>query len=565
MFVDAIHVAQKGKIRVVERDRNGNRHLVDFDAEYLFYYSHPSGTHRSIFGDPVKKYTTNDNRKFRKELGKFKSTTDKHGKPKYKIFESDGNPIFRCLENNYKGVDAPVLHIGFFDIETGFCQDRGFAPVTDPFNPVTAITVYLTHVERNITLVLKPPLMSVDEAEAICSKFEDTVLFDDERELLKTFIAIIDDVDCLSGWNSETFDIPYLVNRITLLLGSDATRDLCLWGEKPRKRMIMKFGKEHESYDLVGRTHLDYLALYQKHTPQQQHSYRLDFIGEIEVKENKVPYEGTLDELYNNDFHKFIEYSRQDVLLLVKIDKKKRYIELANQVAHVNCVLLKTTMGSVALVEQAIMLDMHEKGVVAPDKKISYDDEPVDDSDDEEEGRTPVVGAYVAKPKMGLHDHVACVDINSLYPSAIRALNISPETIVGQIRPDQTMALVEQRIAEGTPRAEAWDGIFETLELKAVFERSGQPVTVDFEDGTTKTMSARELQAYIYNPRNQLCVSANGTIFKTSQKGIIPELLAKWYAERKVLQSLKKEFNELADGKYELSTDLAQEVSQLLV
>jgi DNA polymerase elongation subunit (family B) len=301
---------------------------------------------------------------------------------------------------------------------------------------------------------------------------------------------------------------------------------------------------------------------YQKHNPQQLHSYRLDFVGEHEKCGNKVPYEGTLDDLYNNDFFKFIEYNKQDVVLLVKIDAKRRYIELANQIAHVNCVLLKTTMGSVALVEQAIMGDMHEQGIVAPDRRKEWSDK--EDTEEDEEEKTPVVGAYVAKPKTGIHDHVACVDINSLYPSAIRALNISPETIVGQIKQDETMALVEERVKKGVPRAEAWDGIFETLEVKHVFDQSGAPVTVDFDDGRTETKSGREWYAYIFNPRNKLCVSANGTIFRTDKDGIIPQLLAKWYKERQEMQGLKKQFAALVEGSVELPPELAEKVAKLM-
>ncbi len=125
-YVDAIHNPKKNTISVVERDQNGNRRLVDYPAEYVFYYSHPSGGHKSIHGDAVKKYTTSDGMKFRKELARFTNEVDRNGKPKYKIFESDINPIFRCLENNYRGVEAPTLNIGFFDIETGFDVDKGF-------------------------------------------------------------------------------------------------------------------------------------------------------------------------------------------------------------------------------------------------------------------------------------------------------------------------------------------------------------------------------------------------------------------------------------------------------
>jgi DNA polymerase elongation subunit (family B) len=564
-YIDALYNAKRNVIQVAERDVNGVRHLVEHDCEHVFYYSHPAGSHRSMYGDACKIFKTNDGQKFRKELGRFTNDLDRNGKPRHKVFESDINPVFRALEKHYKGVNAPVLNVGFFDIETGYHAERGYAPVDDPFNAVTAISIDLSHVDRLICLALKPPTLTTEEAQAICDQFPDTFLFDDERELLRAFMQIIEDVDVLSGWNSTLFDIPYIVNRIKRIIDEDATRDLCLWRQKPRQRMVPKFGKDHESYDLMGRVHLDYLELYQKHNPQQQHSYRLDYIGEVEVGDNKIPYEGTLDDLYKKDFYKFVEYSRQDVALLVKIDKKKRFIELANQIAHVNCVQLKTTMGSVALVEQAIILEMHEMGLVAPNRKPRVEEvieEEVDDEDeDDEEGgfdnkKKPVVGAYVAKPKMGLHDHVAAVDINSLYPSTIRALNLSPETIVGQIRLDETKALVDQRIANKVPRAEAWDGIFAALEVDHMMAKDGAPITIDFDDGTTKVMSGRQLYDFIFRPGSNLCISANGTIFRTDQEGIIPQLLAKWYSDRQTMQKKKGFYAKLKDG-IEVDADLA--------
>ena len=62
-----------------------------------------------------------------------------------------------------------------------------------------------------------------------------------------------------------------------------------------RSVMYEKFGKESQTFDLVGRVHLDSLNLYRKYTYEERHTYRLDAIGEIEVGENKVAYEGTLD------------------------------------------------------------------------------------------------------------------------------------------------------------------------------------------------------------------------------------------------------------------------------
>ena len=134
------------------------------------------------------------------------------------------------------------------------------------------------------------------------------------------------------------------------------------------------------------------------------HSYSLDAIGEYELDERKVQYEGTLDQLYNNDFEKFLDYNRQDTMLLNKLDEKLKFMALSSELAHANTVLLQTTMGAVAVTEQAIINEAHERGLVVPSRKSR-----------EELGNTQAAGAYVAYPKKGLHDWIGSIDINSLY------------------------------------------------------------------------------------------------------------------------------------------------------
>ena len=410
--------------------------------------------------------------------------------------------------------------------------------------------------------------VSHDDAQAIIDQFEDTLLFDDEKKMLSAFLDAIEDVDVLTSWNGSEYDIPYTVNRVARVIDRAAMKRFCLWDQTPTEREYKnKFGRTVDTYDLVGRVHLDYLELYAKHNPKQRLSYALNAIGEFEVGEMKTPYEGTLDDLYKKDFKKFVEYNRQDVLLMVKIDQKLKYIELHNQVAHTNCVILKTTMGSVALVEQAIINEMHQRGCIVPNRKSKDDVEEIeeneidiDEDEDEDYGNkfiaihdehTPVVGAYVAVPKKGLRRWVGCIDIKSLYPSAIRALNMSPETLVGQVRSTETMKFVADRAAKlsKTQRAEAWDGLFSTLEVSHMHDQTDDVVTVDFFDMQTDStntieMTGKQLHAYIFNPKNHVCITANGTIFRTDIDGMIPLLLGKWYAQREEMQANQKEWED---------------------
>ena len=156
--------------------------------------------------------------------------------------------------------------------------------------------------------------------------------------------------------------------------------------------------------------------------------HSLDAIGDYELGEKKVAYDGTLDTLYNKDFYKFIEYNRQDVALLGNLDKKLQFIDLANEIAHDNTVNIKTTMGAVAVTEQAIINEAHRRDMVVPDRKAKdwgeEDAEPTD-AELEEAEKQKAAGAFVANPKTGIQRWVSGIDINSLYPSIIRALNMS--------------------------------------------------------------------------------------------------------------------------------------------
>ena len=407
----------------------------------------------------------------------------------------------------------------------------GYASPDDAFMPITAISVYLQWMETMVTLALPPKTITMEQATVLVKEFPNTYLFDTESEMLDTFLNLIDDADVLSGWNSEGYDIPYTVNRVIKVLSKEDTRRFCLWDEFPKKREYEKHGKSANTYDLVGRVHLDSLNLYRKYTYEERHSYRLDAIAEYELGETKTVYEGTLDQLYNNDFRKFIEYNRQDTALLDKLDKKLKFIDLANTIAHENTVLLQTIMGAVAVTEQAIINEAHHRGMIVPSR-----------ADRDEIGDTQAAGAYVAYPKKGLHDWIGSMDINSLYPSAIRALNMGPETIVGQLRQDYTNIEINNKIAKGDSFAAAWEGKFGSNEYELVMVKDiANEIIVDWENGETDILTGAQIYELIFESNKPWMLSANGTIFTHENEGVIPGLLKRWYVERQEMQKKLKE------------------------
>lgn len=521
-YVDAWFDRDSDIIKIVERNTKGEREFRDIPVKHVLYYKDPRGKFTSIYGDPVSRVVCKNTKEFRKEQA------INSGK---QLYESDINPVFVCLSENYLNQDAPKLNVAFFDIEVDFDPERGYASPDDAFMPITAIAIYLQWLETMVCLAIPPKTITMEEAKRQVEEFPNTMLFDNEADLLSTFIELIQDADVVSGWNSEGFDIPYTVNRVTKVLSKEDTRKFCLFDQFPRKREFEKYGRTAITYDFIGRVHMDYLELYRKYTYEERHSYRLDAIAEYELGERKTQYEGTLDQLYNNDFKTFIEYNRQDCALLDRLDKKLKFLDLANTLAHENTVLLQTTMGAVAVTEQAIINESHRRGFVVPNRtKMS------------EREDTAAAGAYVAYPKEGLQDWVGSLDINSLYPSAIRALNMGPETIIGQLRQTMTDAFIEEQMSKGKSFASAWEGIFGTLEYEAVMKQEiGTDITIDWEDGSSDILSAAEVYRLIFESNQPWVISANGTIFTYEKEGIIPGLLKRWYAERKEMQAKLKE------------------------
>lgn len=521
-YTDAI--LDKGRDRILVAERvDGHRVFHEYPVTYLFYYDDPRGKFRTIYDTPVSRFITRNHKEFQKELRAHNDI---------RTWESDINPVFRCLAEYYRHKPAPKLHTAFFDIETDFDPQKGFSKPEDPFTAVTAITVYLDWADQLVTLALPPKGLTIAQAEELTKDIPNVILFKDEGVMLTTFLDLIQDSDVLSGWNSEGYDVPYLVNRICQVLSKDDTRRMCYWEQLPKLRTFERYGAEQSTYDLIGRIHLDYMQLYRKYTYEERHSFSLDSISEHELGEHKTPYEGTLDQLYNRDFRKFIEYNRQDVMLIARLDQKLRFIDLANELAHDNTVLLPTTMGAVAVTEQAIINEAHDRGLVVPDK-------PKREENADDEG---AAGAYVAYPKQGLHDYIGAIDLNSLYPNTIRALNMGPETILGQIRLTLTTEYIQKKLNAGETFAGAWEGLFGTLEYTAVINKDpAQMLTIDWEGGKSTDMSAAEVHHMIWAQNQPWILTANGTILTSEREGIVPGLLKRWYQERKELQKKKKE------------------------
>ena len=133
-------------------------------------------------------------------------------------------------------------------------------------------------------------------------------------------------------------------------------------------------------------------------------------------------------------------------------------------------------MGAVATTEQAIINEAHRRGFCVPDRKRG-----------KPEDSTTAAGAYVAFPKKGFHEWIGSMDINSLYPSVFRALNMAQETIVGQLVPEYTDEELNSKMKlEKMSFADAWLGKLKN-EYEMVMDKDvNKLMKLEMEDGPTR-------------------------------------------------------------------------------
>jgi DNA polymerase elongation subunit (family B) len=321
--------------------------------------------------------------------------------------------------------DMDAFNIFNFDIET--VSDDGFPNIREANKEVLSIAIR----QGDKSIVMATPHTNGDKYTP--EEGVDFIECRNEVDLLYKFIDVwvALDPDIITGWNIEMFDIPYICNRIERKLSKDALKRLSPWGivnerliPTAQTRAAEENGGKAEpnAKDIIGITILDYLGLYRKFTYSQQESYSLDNIGFVELNEKKLDYSEyeSLNELYKQNYQKFLDYNIKDVLLVERIDDKMKLIEQATTIAMDAGVNIIDAMTSVRMWDVIIHNFLMQKNIVVPPKVVA-----------EKDGK--VEGAYVKDPQNGMHDWVVSFDLNSLYPHLIMQYNISPETFVRDV------------------------------------------------------------------------------------------------------------------------------------
>jgi DNA polymerase elongation subunit (family B) len=359
--------------------------------------------------------------------------------------------------------DIDKIKLWSLDIETS--SENGFPKPEEATEEILLITLKNFNTKRLITFGSRPYTPTRDDVEYIYCE--------DEIILLKTFLAWWQDVgpEVITGWNVNMFDIPFIVNRVRNVLGLNQMRDISPW-RMVSEKLVEVFGRKQQTYDIAGVSVLDYLDIYKKFTYTNQESYRLDYIAEVELGQKKLDHSefATFKEFYDGNWQKFVDYNLVDVDLVDRLEEKMKLIDLVMLMAYDAKCNYTDTFAQVRLWDIIIYNYLKKQNIVLPLMKSN-------------EKPDQFIGAYVKEPKPGAYDWIVSFDLNSLYPSLIRFLNVSPETLIPNKHVDVNhLKLIDKK---------------ETV-----------------------------------NPPGDYAVAANGALYDKTMTGMMPELVIKMYEER---------------------------------
>jgi len=443
----------------------------------LFIRSDNDVGFKDIFGTFVKPKlfdTISDAKQFLKEM-KGVSGMDVYGSQDYELLFA--NEVYPG-EIEY---DLTKVRTGMLDIEVSCPDGAGFPHPTEAAWPINLITIHDSFTDTFYVFGEKPYKPKQANVKYLCEP--------DEKERLLKFVTSMQTLsfDVISGWYSNTFDIPYIFKRLENLFGENTAAKLSPWGRYEWKNLESEDRKPE--IEIAGVQLLDYLELYKKHVPGEKESYKLDYIGFLELGLNKISYDEEYGSIYrfaNANWELFVDYNIRDVEIPLELDKKKNLIAVQMMLAYTAKINYTGAYGPVGLWTAIIHAELSSRNMVLPPSRHTRKDEQYE-------------GAFVKETIPGFYRWVTCFDFTSLYPTIMASYNISPESLI--------------RYAEDLP------------EIVRPYWR--QNITDEMCYNSLPPEVTAALKAH------KLCIAGNGEIFRTDIDAVIPRLVRKMFAARR--------------------------------
>ena len=411
MYRNASYNPKEGTIYLRTWSEDGDR--IDTEIPFSpFLYTEKEGAEDglSIFKTPLRKHI------FRNSFERNRFVDDTKNSRLFGNLPVDQQFLIEAFNSEVDKVEFSKhpLKVYFIDIETYSPNEFPIPKIAK--DPVTLITILDTITGKIHTWGLKNDYKpTLDNVTYYKCK--------DESELFERFVNFWkkDPPDILTGWNTEQFDVPYIINRAKNLLGEEFIKQLSPVNQVTYRESFQKFGKDIGRWYISGVSCLDYMEIYKTYSKGDRESYSLNYIAEYELNEGKLAINATnLSSLADTDWNNFVDYNIQDVDLLRKLEDKLNYLKIIRLLAYKGCTNFERALGKVSIVTGAMSLQARKQGFVIPTFK-------------NETTREALEGGYVREPVRGLKDAIVSFDVNSLYPNVIITLNISSETKLGRI------------------------------------------------------------------------------------------------------------------------------------
>lgn len=414
MILDYNYNKMSRRFYVSYIDEDGNKRVWDKNvARFKSYRYSPTGKYRNWNDLACEEYWTDDPSKF--DIKTF-------------IRELPDD-----LRQKFSMKTFPKLFT--FDIECEFDQIEG---KSDPNrHAITSISLCSPSLG---TVVFGTKRLSKDEIEFIrqnvleyvksipffsrttdCNPKFDYVYFETERAMIEYFLKnIVARVPILSGWNCVNFDWWYIVNRIRSHFPDLSIASASCINQTESRLAISNFGAANERLPMPIHTFIcDMMEVIQwDHTVMPiKDNVSLDYIAIESLGKGKINYDGDLQDLYENDYKRYVYYNAIDSALVQLINKRFKTIDVFYIYSLYTSEKIEKTFGQIALSEALVWNYFYDIG-----KKVVFIDWDRPPSN--------VVGAYVKQPKPGLRQFISCNDFASLYPSTIITTNISFENLI---------------------------------------------------------------------------------------------------------------------------------------